>query len=247
MCRPTERGSCLEPPGEAPSKLGPKLGVLWLAPCGRDSREVHLPGPWVWSSRICREVEQSKKHGWPLRRWAGRNLPANCEDNQQWGAGDQSVHAFSLPLTSPHTQCTPASLPAVPSARSTTLSGLDPQNSLHAGFPASQGPSQALLPQQPWESFQTGTRVMSLGCSDPPVALSDWPCPLTPTHPTSPSLITPTTRPLSSPSLKQAFFPVFESSHMLVPLPGMLFHASWPASLLAHPLTLLPQGGSPEP
>lgn len=86
------------------------------------------------------------------------------------------------------------------------------------------------LPQHPWGSSQNGTRVMSVSCSYPPVVPillsmagpASWPpCTLLP--PSLPPHTCLTTH--SSSPLSQAFFPILESSHILLPLLGILCHA----------------------
>lgn len=110
-----------------------------------------------------------------------------------------------------------------------------PLNSVPTGLRASSWLFQALLPQQPWRSSPTRTKVMSFSCSELPVTpiylLDNWPCLLAPTHPT-PSLPHCTCHATHSQVLPcTRLFPVLKSLYILFPLPKILFHASWPASL----------------
>lgn len=119
-------------------------------------------------------------------------------------------------------------LPSAPSTLNTTVSGPDSRGSLPTGFPC-----LFPVPSKPFflacfRSFRTvdpGSRAQLLRPSHPPPC-DGQPCLLALLPPHPPSSTTP-------PTLKYSAEPGFSvwSLHILFPMPGTLFHASWPASL----------------
>lgn len=138
---------------------------------------------------------------------------------QQWGAGDQSAHAFFLPLSSPHTQCTSRSCHSVCCALCYEHHCLRPgplKQTLH------QSPCLLPSPSSPaaTESFPARAKVMSLSCSDPPGAPVHLSVTGHPLDPHSPHLSFPhhsSHLPLSTPPPESGFLPCLQVFTCTVP------------------------------
>lgn len=116
--------------------------------CGRHPEEPPTPGRASGSGPPGSLQGVSRASGpEALEELGGQDPPPPREGSRAppaVGAGDQAARASPslCHLHKPRVPTVPATLPAAPCATGTTVSGLDPWNSLHTGLPASSCPHQ---------------------------------------------------------------------------------------------------------